>query len=457
MPYVDLYSRDDYASIYYTTSSIYDNVGGFDPEKPTLMILHPVLLDTTWLENQLGDPRLYQHYNIIAFDMRSMGQSNCKPSEKHDAWVDAADLGLCCQMLHLPPCHVFALEAISVNAALRFALLFPEMCLSLALCNIPSPVEPRWTYSALEGFMNSWAFAEDLDGLEHAMSEAMTLLLGQNCDSDLKDLVVAHWEKTLPPTRRQCFVETLGVILNRSPLEPEAYEEITQPVLIIHGERNELSPQKYAETLSKHLKNAGNEPILYPVKGAGSFLSIIPGSASIANQVLVKFLSRLPLSRSDIVPPKRSIYERMKIALDRLAYLVPGKDVNRDLDPTSPLSYSCLSDEVVKLQMDILDRANRGRLSAFNPLGPDGRPLRKLSDSRVDHWFQSGKDGLSVSEGVFVSPERGKSETLKSSRSEREDKTSIKTPIAAKSDKYYVKPSAIREPQPHLNGRALIH
>ena len=67
----------------------------------------------------------------------------------------------------------------------------------------------------------------------------------------------------------------------------------------------------------------------------------------------------------------------MKIALDRLAYLVPGKEVTKDLDPTSSLSYCCLSDEVVKQQQDLLDRANRERLSAFSPLGPDGRPLRK--------------------------------------------------------------------------------
>lgn len=98
MPYVDLYSKEDYASIYYMTSSTFNNVGGFDPEKPTIMILHPMFLDTAWLDCQFGDPRLYRNYNLIAFDMRTVGRSTCQPSGKHDSWVDAADLALCHQV-----------------------------------------------------------------------------------------------------------------------------------------------------------------------------------------------------------------------------------------------------------------------------------------------------------------------------------------------------------------------
>lgn len=98
MPYVDLYSSDDYASIYYRTSSTYGHVSGFDPEKPTIMILHPMFLDSTWLECQFGDPRLCDNYNLIAFDMRTVGRSKCHPNSKHDSWVDAADIALCHQV-----------------------------------------------------------------------------------------------------------------------------------------------------------------------------------------------------------------------------------------------------------------------------------------------------------------------------------------------------------------------
>lgn len=98
MPTVDLHSKDDYASIYYTTNTPHCNVGGFDPEKPPIVILHPAFLDSTWTETQMGDSRLNKNYNIIAFDIRSSGKSICRPSGRHDSWVDAADLALCFQV-----------------------------------------------------------------------------------------------------------------------------------------------------------------------------------------------------------------------------------------------------------------------------------------------------------------------------------------------------------------------
>lgn len=98
MPYVDLYSSDDYASIYYTTNALYGNVGGFNVKLPSIIMLHPTFLDSSWLMNQFGDPRLHSCYNLIAFDMRVVGQSTSRPSGKHDSWVEAADLAFCHQV-----------------------------------------------------------------------------------------------------------------------------------------------------------------------------------------------------------------------------------------------------------------------------------------------------------------------------------------------------------------------
>lgn len=95
MPHVDLYSTGDFASIFYVTNSPFGNVSGFDPDKQTVIILHPLFLDTQWLENHWGDPRLYSNFNLIAFDMRCAGKSACRASGRHDPWVEAADLALC--------------------------------------------------------------------------------------------------------------------------------------------------------------------------------------------------------------------------------------------------------------------------------------------------------------------------------------------------------------------------
>jgi hypothetical protein len=95
MPFVDIHSKLDYAAIFYTTNTPFRNVSSFDPEKPSVVILHPAFLDLSWVDLQLGDSRLDSNYNIIAFDSRSSGRSTCRLSGRHDNWVDAADLAFC--------------------------------------------------------------------------------------------------------------------------------------------------------------------------------------------------------------------------------------------------------------------------------------------------------------------------------------------------------------------------
>lgn len=101
MPYVDLHCDDDYASIFYMTNAPRRNVGGFDAAKPSIIILHPLFLDSSWLDEQFEDPRLTSHYNLIAFDMRTCGKSTCRPSGRHDSWVEAADLAFCHQVCNI--------------------------------------------------------------------------------------------------------------------------------------------------------------------------------------------------------------------------------------------------------------------------------------------------------------------------------------------------------------------
>ena len=50
MPYVDLVSGDDYASIWYDTNAPNGNVGGFDPNKPTIVMLHHTITTFTFFK-----------------------------------------------------------------------------------------------------------------------------------------------------------------------------------------------------------------------------------------------------------------------------------------------------------------------------------------------------------------------------------------------------------------------
>jgi len=93
MPFVDLpNAHDDYASLWYITNSATGTVGGFDPSRATVLLLHPQFLDSAWLSAQFEDPRLSANYNLIALDARHAGQTTSRLSGKQDSWTDAADL-----------------------------------------------------------------------------------------------------------------------------------------------------------------------------------------------------------------------------------------------------------------------------------------------------------------------------------------------------------------------------
>src|ERR1700733_12329496 len=105
-------------------------------------------------------------------------------------------------------------------------------------------------------------------------------------------------------------------------------------------------------------------------------LSIIPGHASIANQVFAKFISRIPHTRSESPHPQTPKLGRMKAALSTLAKIM-GDESIANRDPMSSLSFCCLPADVVNNQMDALAQFRKRLKNVFSPLGPDGRPLRR--------------------------------------------------------------------------------
>lgn len=115
--------------------------------KPLIILLAPLFLSVDFLDPQFNDAQLSSVYNMIAFDQITHGKT-LFPSyisggfgAIQDTWTDAAILALFCHTLGLPPAHIFAAQNNSVNAALRFSILFPNQCLSMTLCGIPGPTK----------------------------------------------------------------------------------------------------------------------------------------------------------------------------------------------------------------------------------------------------------------------------------------------------------------------------
>lgn len=133
----------------------------------------------------------------------------------------------------------------------------------------------------------------------------------------------------------------------------------------VHSQRCVLCPSLPSRALVDTCWYAG---------GAG-ILNIV--AASITNQVFTKFVSRLAHRNSDVVPSSMSKEERMAAALSKLALLTGDPSVALR-DPFSSLSFSCLTPDVVQGQSESLTLYRKGEWAAFEPCGPNGRPIRRL-------------------------------------------------------------------------------
>ncbi|KAH8105492.1 Alpha/Beta hydrolase protein [Cristinia sonorae] len=392
MPFVDLVAKDDFASLWYSTNTACRNVGGFDPTRPTIVMLHPLHVDSTWLYPQLDDPRLTNKFNIITFDTRITGASVCRFSGMYDLYVAAADIAHAFYHLRIPPAHIFASEVFSY-VALRLAALFPDLCLSLTLCNVSAPTEPKVVFEGWEELMRLWCYAEDLESFEHACGLHLSHTAAPDVHPDLADEIVAHYQMNWPPFKRNKLITFAQVILNRTPMNATELAAVRCPVLMCQADKNPIFPVIYAEQLVEGLINVPNGAVLYNVKAAIGFITIF--SASIVNKVFSTFLARQPLTRSDLSKPTESLAEFMMSGLRRLAEFTKEPSI-LTRDPKSPLSFSRVTQEVCRNQEAAVRAYEKGQRRAFSPLSTNGRPMRKYSE-RKDDWMQIGPDGFSYS------------------------------------------------------------
>ncbi|KAI0005158.1 alpha/beta-hydrolase [Russula compacta] len=394
MPYVDIAQGNDFASLWYITNSPTGHVSSFDPDKPTIILLHPFFLDSRWLDAQFGDPRLDEDYNLIAFDQRAAGRTLSRPNGKQDSWTDAADLAFACHALWLPPAHIWASETTAANLGIRFAALFPHMVLSLTMLSVPSPTELEAYFHTCDELLHMWAHAEDLDTLEFTLMQIITYIAGPDVSADLADEVIAHYETTYPPFNRHRLAQIGNVLMNRVALTKKELAAIRQPCLLIHGDKNQIHPIQHAHNMVADLVNAKGGAKLYTVKGGQGYISVVPTTASVCNRVFLQFLSRLPHAQSELRSRREPLEVYISRALETLAELAGDPSI-AERDPISPMSFSRISAAVQRLQVENYMAAAKEARSAFSPLGSDSRPMRKYSERKHDHWFQGDRSWMS--------------------------------------------------------------
>lgn len=386
-------------------------------------MMHPYLMDSTWLRPQFNDCRLGENYNMIAYDMRCHGSTKTTPTGKLDTWVGAADAAFLHHRLKLPPVHILACEALATHTALRFAALFPEKVLSLTLCQVPPPRILEWVLGSTDEFLRQWPNATEQSELEISLAGLMGPFVGidpsQHADEDFAEEIFHHFSTRYPPPRRSQMMEVFNQCTNRGPIEPNVAAAVTVPTLIVQGQQNTVDPIEYAYALEKSLVNVPGGAKVYIIKGARGMLNMLPTFANILNGAFQRFLERLPRSSHNAGKPQQqhhrsksldsndsstyhefpsseSLRDRMSRALSTLAQLT-GDSAVIQRDPRSPLSFSRVPLHIERQQMDAIYSAAKGQQEAFDPRGPNGRPQRRWSQRKADGWV-----GIDVSRSSAV-------------------------------------------------------
>ncbi|KAF8450896.1 hypothetical protein L210DRAFT_3308648, partial [Boletus edulis BED1] len=84
-----------------------------------------------------------------------------------------------------------------------------------------------------------------------------------------------------------------------------------------------------------------------------------------------------------------------RMALQKLAELVGDPSIAHR-NPRSLLSFSCVTPEVAKSQLESLRFYSKDIDKTYCPLGRDGRPIRKYSERKQSyHWFHGDSRGIS--------------------------------------------------------------
>lgn len=118
--------------------------------KPTLIILSPLLCDITSRCPQATDPRIRAAFNVVCIDLRSQGRTRNEVRASYDHGVAAAEVAFAMEALRIPPSYVYAPGFVAFPVAVQLAILFPELVLGLAFAGICSVFGTPWALKSFQ-------------------------------------------------------------------------------------------------------------------------------------------------------------------------------------------------------------------------------------------------------------------------------------------------------------------
>ncbi|KAF8312004.1 hypothetical protein DL93DRAFT_1358718 [Clavulina sp. PMI_390] len=397
MPYVDLPQSE--VQLWWISNIPGDDLAQLRAKpKPLVILLHPAFLTSEWRKPQLTDPTLNESCYMIALDGPNNGRSKCShyishnyPTQ-HDTWSEAAMLALFAHALNLPPFHIFAEMTVASDAAEKFAILFPQQCLSLTLLIVFMPLNNPELQKAYMDTASVMVNAEDFESLEEAHHPFSI------SEDDLdRFMEIAQNHHTSGHTSNPVLATCIALAL-RQPATPEEYARLTQPTLLMQGDNSPVVPTWLSEQHAAELVNSPTR--IEPIQGACAVFGGMDYWAPTVNRLFAGFLASQPFSRDGSVRCTIDTAD-LRRALELVATWEKNPSISNK-DPMSMWSYCRLSPaavEQIKTRFIPTFTQDPNR-KPFDP--PEGQPRRKYSERYNETWAKSLKFEPSRPEPTIV-------------------------------------------------------
>jgi pimeloyl-ACP methyl ester carboxylesterase len=227
-------------------------------------------------------PGLAEHFQVITFDNRGVGQSD-KPAGPYSAQMLADDLAALLETLGIERAAVMG-HSMGGFVAQALVLSRPDLVgkLILSATNFGGPNHIPVTQEALVVLMDTQA--DPVERLRRGILVSCAPGFAEARPEAVQDWIAHRVETPLDPQGYQAQLAIgLSLMAPEACFEPRL-KEITAPTLILFGEHDKVVPPGNAELLAREISNSKTRIL----PGAGHFFPLEVPEA--ANEVIIDFL-----------------------------------------------------------------------------------------------------------------------------------------------------------------------
>ncbi|MBW0522846.1 hypothetical protein O181_062561 [Austropuccinia psidii MF-1] len=376
---------------------------------PWLIILPPIFLDITFTFPYIHGPgQLSQNFNIILIDFRCHGRTCSKVSPSCDLWTLAADLAFALHQLKLNQLHVLAGDSLGTEVTLRLIGLFPSLVISACLCCLPPLTEEGFIKTAFQTVMTSWTNPEVPEDWEASVSATQWWLYGPSsskCSLDVLDAWAGVMVRRYPPSKATHSLGSCSFYVERDPPPPALALAVNIPILVLHGDAENIYDELGAEQRYNEFVNCSNKSSFRVLKNTPlQMFDSFPQRVQEQYYPWLNDLIQNPQLNPSYTNSSHSPIDLVK-GLQRLAQILGDPSVECR-DPSTSDSFYALSHEKIKSNAERLGWIEKNQINKFSMIGggaPEtwtGASFEEQNPIRFSKRLQRHSDGVEAANRV---------------------------------------------------------